>query len=201
MFPVRTMKKCFQGVLIAILVLVFEYSYAQSLSLPRDIIKQIPSGHVVMTFASSDFNGDGKVDYVVVARVKREDEILSSLRGPAPNRPLLVFIQDEAGKFILKSRNDEVVFNGRMALQCDPFKDQGGLVAKGPFFTVEHTVACGQHWTDFITFRYSSKLRNFIFHKRVSESWNPLESEEYHVLSSVTKADKRRPVLLDEYTP
>ncbi|KEZ99396.1 hypothetical protein A11M_0101295 [Xanthomonas vasicola pv. vasculorum NCPPB 895] len=36
---------------------------------------------------------------------------------------------------------------------------------------MQNGVACGQHWTDYITFRYDRSRRAFVFHKRVIEAW------------------------------
>ena len=154
-----------------------------------------------------DVNGDGKVDYVVVVRSKKEAELLAH-GSPTPNRPLLVFIQEKAGRFLLESRNNEVVFAADAGGQCDPFMDgEDGLAVKGSFFTVQNAVACGEHWTDFITFRYSTELRQFVFHMRIFESmmFNSSSEPEAEAITPgrrlVTKAKKSNPILLSAYRP
>ncbi|WP_298212561.1 hypothetical protein [Acidovorax sp.] len=201
------MKKHIQGTLIATLIAITIPAHSQDSALPQGIARQIPAGYAAMTAKSSDFNGDGKVDYVVVVSRKNEAQLVAQ-GSPAPKRPLLVFIQGETGKFSLKSRNDEIVFAADAGGQCDPFMEgMEGLAAKGSFFTVQNAVACGAHWTDFITFRYSAELRHFVFHKRIFESmvFNPSNDPEAEALipgrRSVTSASKLKPLLLGSYRP
>jgi hypothetical protein len=54
--------------------------------------------------------------------------------------------------------------------QCDPFKE-GGITAKGAFVTIENGVACGQHWSDFITFRFDRRSGGYIFDNWRRQSW------------------------------
>lgn len=88
--------------------------------------------------------------------------------------------------------------------QCDPFEDGGLAIAKG-FFTVEHEVACGKHWTSYITFRYVPKLKDWIFHKRTSENFvfNSSKDPEADALVSegvrVVKANPMSPLLFEQY--
>ena len=201
------MKKYIHGTWIAALAAIAIPSHAQESALPKDVARQIPAGYAVMTSKSSDFNGDGKVDYVVVVSNQNEATLLAH-GSPAPKRPLLVFIQGEGGRFSLESRNDEIVFAADAGGQCDPFMDDAeGLAAKGSFFTVQNAVACGEHWTDFITFRYSTELRHFVFHKRVFESMIFNSSGEPGADAlipgkrSVTNANKLKPILLGSYIP
>lgn len=170
---------------------------AQAPALPADIVRQLPAGHEVMTAASSDFNGDGKVDHIVVVQSRH-----------GKRRPLLAFIQVDANHYRLDARNDAVVYAADEGGQCDPFMDgEEGLVAKGAFFTVQNAVACGSHWTDYITFRYSAEVGHFIFHKRIFESlvFNPSNDPQAEALipgrRSVTPADKKKPILLSRYQP
>ena len=200
------MKKHIQGVLTTILTFIVTPSHSKEPALPQDIVRQIPAGYEAMTSKSSDFNGDGKADYVIVVSNKSEARLLAG-GSPAPKRPLLVFIQGEASKFSLESRNDEVVFVADAGGQCDPFMNgDEGLAAKGPFFTVQNAVACGEHWTDFITFRYSTELRRFVFHKRVFESMIFNSSNDPGAAAlipgkrSVVNASKSKPILLNAYT-
>ena len=91
--------------------------------------------------------------------------------GTAPARPLLIFEWRDKG-FVLVGRNDAVVLKADEGGQCDPFLDGGGTIAvKGRFFTVENGVACGQHWTDFVTFRLDDRV-GFVFDNERSESWS-----------------------------
>lgn len=158
-----------------------------------------------MTYAVADINGDGKTDYVVVLRSKSEDALLKKGK-PAPRRPLLVFLQGAENTFRLVGRNDKVVFAADEGGQCDPFLDgEEGLAVKANYFTVQNSVACGQHWTDYFTFRYSHDQRGIVFYKRISESWvmNTSAAGDALVLDSrkVVSAKKNGPVLLSDYAP
>ncbi len=90
--------------------------------------------------------------------------------------------------------------------QCDPFLDSGeGIAIKGGFFTVENGVACGAHWTDYITFKYSETLKTWIFHKRIYENWLMNNSRKPNadalVLSTrkVTSGKQNSPLLFRDY--
>lgn len=162
------MKK-FSAIILSTLFLFSFDSHPQTKELPKQIIDNLPHGYIPKTHASSDFNRDGKIDYIVVVYAKDEEEILSK-KLEAPKRILLAFIQKTENKFSLVSHNDEVVYKADEGGQCDPFLfSADGLYAKGIFFTVQNVAACGSHWTDYITFKYSDTLDNFIFHKRITE--------------------------------
>jgi hypothetical protein len=201
------MNKSIQGASIAVLLALSIPAYSQFPALPADIARQLPTGYAVMTFKASDFNGDGKVDYVVVVSSKDEKKLLE--RGDrAPRRPLLVYIQGDNGKFTLNARNDRVVYAADEGGQCDPFLDgEEGLAVRGAFFTVQNAVACGDHWTDYLTFKYSPELRHFIFHKRILESlvFNTSSDPSADVLvpgkRTVATANSLKPVLLTAYRP
>jgi hypothetical protein len=155
----------------ALVLMSLIYSTVCAEQLPDGVIGYFPNDHVSMVFKSGDFNGDGKLDFVVVVRAKNEGEIVRR-EGTAPRRPLLVFLQNYHHEFILVGRNDAIVYAADEGGQCDPFLDsEEGLAIKGAFFTVQNAVACGQHWTDYVTFRYAEKYRGFVFHKRIHESW------------------------------
>ncbi|ASN00939.1 hypothetical protein APY30_13070 [Xanthomonas citri pv. malvacearum] len=102
-----------------------------------------------------------------------------TLRGnghAAPPRTLLVLVlvlvANADGGFVEVVRNTRVIFKADEGGQCDPFLDSDqGLVAKGAYFTVQDGVACGQHRTDCITFRYDRHRGAVVFHKRVIDVW------------------------------
>lgn len=101
----------------------------------------------------------------------RIGEDARSRSGSAAARPLLIF-ERHNNSFVLLGRNDAVILKADDAMQCDPFLDGGGTISvKGRFFTVENGVACGQHWTDFVTFRLDDRA-GFVFDNERSESWS-----------------------------
>ncbi len=144
---------------------------AGAATLPAGAAKLLPAGQSVMQVANADLTGDGRQDYVVALRASAEQTQRANGRA-APARTLLVLVTNADGGIVEAARNTRVIFKADEGGQCDPFLDgEEGLVAKGAYFTVQNGVACGQHWTDYITFRYDRTRRAFVFHKRVIEAW------------------------------
>lgn len=187
------------------LAVLLATSSAFAESLPKNILTQLPKGYEVMTFLSGELNDDKLTDYLVVAHVKNEEAIYQKSQDASP-RPLLIFTQNKNATFTLAKRNDNVVFTIDSGGQCDPFMDgEDGLALKNHYFTVQNGVACGSHWNDFITFKYDAKLKNWVFHKRVIESWqlNPSDDPKAEALIAVkpkvTKSDINKPILFENY--
>lgn len=143
-------------------------------SLPKAVSTLIPPGFAVLLHKYGDLNNDGRADYLVALH-KPDEQVIASKTGTAPRRPLILFIQSPNGRFMLARRNDHVIFAADQGGQCDPFEEFGedasGFAIKGNYFTVQNSVACGAHWTDYITFRYDAVLRDWVFHKRIAEGW------------------------------
>lgn len=172
---------------------------AQAEGLPPSVLKKIPRGYEVLTYASGELNDDSLKDFLVVVHIAGEANINSA--SYAAERPLLLFIQTPNGDYELARRNDHVVFRVDEGGQCDPFLDSGdGLIIKDHYFTVENGVACGKHWTDFITFKYEPALKNWVFHKRIfEESFDPGNPKGKEV-RFVDKAPKKRKMLFEKYS-
>ena len=183
------------------------YMSAYAESLPKDIADRVPPGYQVLSYKSGDLDNDTRTDYLVA--LHKADEIaIADRTGKAPRRPLMLFIQKTDGTFALAKRNDFVVFVADEGGQCDPFEDgEEGVVVKGNYFTVQNGVACGAHWTDYITFRYVPELRDWVFHKRIAENWVMNNSDapdaEALVLEGrhVTTGKRKSPVLFEKYRP
>jgi|GEM_PF-668519 len=143
-------------------------------SLPKGVSTLLPAGYAVLLHKRGDVNSDGRADYLVALH-KPDEQGISSKTGTAPRRPLVLVLQNADGTFVLARRNDHVIFAADQGGQCDPFEefdeDASGFAIKGAYFTVQHSVACGAHWTDHITFRYDATLRDWVFHKRIAEGW------------------------------
>lgn len=193
--------------LMVLLGLLTSATLSLAATLPPSISPQLPKGFVVFTFLNGDLNNDKKPDYLVVVHKADEEEITKQTET-APRRPLLVFIQNTDGSYRLAVRNDAVVYAINEGGQCDPFMDgEDGLAIKGAYFTVQNGVACGQHWTDFITFKYSPTLNNWVFHKRIFENWimNPSTKADAEALildsHKVISGKRDQPVLFQNYQP
>lgn len=176
-------------------------------ALPPELSAHLPAGYTLIQAVDADVNGDGRRDYLLALR--RADEAAQIAAGKdAPQRLLLVLMHTADGRFVEAARNAQVIFKADDGGQCDPFDYDGqGLVAKGAYFTVQNGVACGQHWTDYITFRYDRARGEFLFHKRVLESWemntdNAPDADAMRMSEhKEIKADPRKPIALSAYTP
>lgn len=190
-----------------VLALVCLMANASPSSLPKPVERQLPAGYRVLTFKAADLNSDRLTDYLVVAHVPAEKEI-ASRGGQTPRRPLMIFTQTPAGDFILAVRNNHIVYAVDEGGQCDPFLDSGdGLATSGRYFTVENGVACGAHWTDYITFKYVAALKSWVFHKRINEIWiltdgrDPDGGALVREYSQVSSGKVGKPILLQDYRP
>ena len=178
---------------------------AQAKSWPRQIDPLLPPGFDVLSTASASPGGGREI--VIVALARNDEEAKKSTGAPA--RPLLLFQRQPDGSYRNAGRNDTVVLRADQGLQCDPFEDGGGVIAvKGRYFTVQNGVACGQHWTDYVTFRFDDALGRYVFDNQRSESWS-LNSDtrpDAEALvrvgpPNVRRGDPKRPVLFDDWRP
>ena len=186
-------------------LLIAQPSYAAAL--PKGILAQLPKGYEVMTFLSGELNDDKLTDYLVVVN-KQNEKVVFDKTGEGSSRPLYIFTQNPNKSFLLARVNHDVVFGINDGGQCDPFMDgEDGLAIKNHFFTVQNGVAFGSHWNDFITFKYDSKLKDWVFHKRVFESWHLNTNEDPNADAlvedkpKVTKADIKHPIFFEKYKP
>jgi len=180
-------------------------AHSEAPTLPKNIAEQLPKEYSLMAMQSGDLNSDKLIDYVVIVH-KEDEKNIYQRTEQAPRRPLLVFTQKSDATFVLSARNDYVVYTVDEGGQCDPFLDSGeGIAIKRGFFTVENGVACGAHWTDYITFKYSETLKTWIFHKRIYEDWVMNNSRKPNAdalvlrTRKVTSGKQDSPLLLRDY--
>lgn len=192
--------------LLFLFVLLSHIALAQDTALPTGVLQQIPAGYEVLKFQGGLLNNDNRIDYLVVLKSKKEQQVFDTTREGS-KRPLLIFIQSKNGAFELAKRNDNVVLTIADGGQCDPFdKTNAGLVIKSHFFTVENAVACGQHWIDYVTFKYDSKANDWLFHKEVIQSWrlNRHQAADADALASngttVKTAEKSGPIPFEKWS-
>jgi hypothetical protein len=180
--------------------------HASAQQFPENIANQLPKDQEAILIATGDFDEDRATDYLIVTGAKSERLKISS-GEPAPKRWLFAFINTGAGRFALSGKNADIAFAADYGMQCDPLLDSGGVVTKGPYFTVENSEACGAHWTDYITFRYEKQNGRFVFHKRIVEAWvlngsiKPDAPALIRNSRKVTTMDRTKPILLDDYSP
>lgn len=163
-----------------------------------------PAGHHAIASAKLRAGSPGRTFDIIAYAVDDEG---GYGRGDAPPRPLAIY-ETTGGRRRLVGRNDAVVLGRDEGGQCDPFdpEDAGGHIAvKGRYFTVENGVACGQHWTSYITFRLDDRL-GFVFDNHRQESWslNTGQSANAEALvrdgpPTTTRADPGRPVSFERW--
>lgn len=186
------------------LLLVSSATTAELSSMPTAILRQIPAGHVPLQVATGLLDGDDRPDYLVAAAAMNEAQVFEKSRT-GPPRPLLIFIQQPNGAFVLAQRNDNVVLRIHEGGQCDPFDEGGGLAIKNRYFTVEHEVACGQHWLMNVTFKWSAKANDWLLHRVDNSSFllaapgDKRAKDGFVELADTRKADKAHPVRFLDY--
>ena len=196
------MKKSIKLLLISLFSSII---YAQA-DLPNDIENQIPENYSILSTEEGYLDDDDKLDYLIALKHDSEDLLLeNNYEIETPNRPLLIFIQKQKGHFVLTKRNDYIImkiYDGK----CDPFSQDGeGFSIKSHYFTIEHSNSCGIFWTDYITFRYSKKMNDWIFHKRIFEEYvlNPSNEPDADSFisgaSSIVKGKVSNPILFENY--
>lgn len=170
--------------------------HAEPLLPDDEILSKLPDGYVVAVSKAVDFNDDKVEDRIVVAtKVGEEDE------RPAPERWVMVFQGIKGGESFYeeKARNSNVAYRADEGGQCSPSFDNQGLAVKGKFFTVENSVACGQHWTDFITFRYNAADDAFLFHKRITETWDDPTAKKPSSRTEVSADKLKKTIAFADY--
>ncbi len=168
--------------------------HAEAAGLPAAVVAQLPAGYVPMVYHAGPRIEGGQQSLLVVAH--RPDD---SADQPSP-RPLFIFEEQAGGQYRLSARNDTVVLRANEGGQCDPFEDgYDGLAVKGRYFTVQNAVACGAHWTDFITFRYDAAQRAWLFDSDIFTSSDPLNGTPDK--TDMTRANRAKPVTFDAWRP
>ena len=170
-------------------------SGARAGDLPPSVATQLPSGYRPLVIQEGPDLGNGRRSLLVV--VHREADTRAQ---PSP-RPLLIFEEQPDRAYRLAARNDHVVLRANEGGQCDPFDPEdaadSGLAVKGRYFTVQNFVACGQHWSDFVTFRYDPRTRGWLFSSEIYTESFPLDEQPDQV--TVTRADAHRPVSFGQW--
>ncbi|WP_175883792.1 hypothetical protein [Burkholderia sp. BCC0044] len=173
------------------LLAVLSFS-AHADGLPKSIAAQLPPGYELLSEYPGPDLDNGRHSFLVVVH-----RAVDTRDQPSP-RPLLIYEEQADHTYRLAARNDQVVLRANDGGQCDPFEFAvDGLAVKGLYFTVQNSVACGQHWTDYITFRYDPRTRGWLFSNQIVTESFPLDDKPDHV--TVTRADAHRPVSFGQW--
>ena len=184
----------FTAAAFAVTVVYAGRAAASKVAIPAEAARLLPPHYAVLGSAAIEPGAAGLRFYVVA--LGREGESSSPSKDEAPLRPLLI-LRSQGGHTVLAGRNDTVVLKADEGGQCDPFLDGDGEIAvKGRYFTVENGVACGNHWTDYITFRFDPASDGFVFDNERSENWvfNPSQDENAEALVRDGPQVVRRPL-------
>jgi hypothetical protein len=155
---------------------------------PTAVLAKLPAGHVARVATCSGTLDPPRPVCIVIA---------ASITG----------LRVDGGTALLIARNDRIVLRRDEGGQCDPVEDAGAIAVEGRFITLESGVACGQHWTDFTTFRFDPRTRAFVWHNRIFESdrLNDDPSPDAEALvrdqRHVWRANPTQPVKLADYVP
>jgi hypothetical protein len=181
---------------------------ARAEGLPNTIARLLPPGYLVLEAVQGRLTGGPHDDYLVALGRPGDDPAALIGNGTASARPLLLFRARQDGAYVLAGRNDDVVMRHDQGGQCDPFDPEGGLVMKGAYVTVQNQVACGAHWSDFITFRYDRMRGELLFDSDIYSSWkfNPSDAPDAEALvpdghPTVRRADRRHPIGFSAWKP
>ncbi|KWA17027.1 hypothetical protein [Burkholderia territorii] len=182
-----------RGALVALLAVLA--CGARADGLPPSIATQLPAGYRPMVAREGPDLGDGRRSFLVVVH-----RAVDTRTEPSP-RPLLIFEEQPGHAYRLAARNDHVVLRANEGGQCDPFDPEGaadsGLAVKGRYFTVQNFVACGQHWSDYVTFRHDPRTHGWLFSSEIYTESFPLDDKPDEV--TVTRADAHRPVTFGQW--
>lgn len=164
-------------------------------TLPKSIAAHLPPGYQPLLAQAGPDVDNGRHSFLVVVH-----RAVDTRDQPSP-RPLLIYEEQADHTYRLAARNDQVVLRANEGGQCDPFDPEdaadNGLSVKGRYFTVQNFVACGQHWTDYITFRYGPRTHGWLFSNQIVTESFPLDDQPDHV--TVTRADAHRPVSFGQW--
>ncbi|ASW09950.1 hypothetical protein [Rhizobium sp. 11515TR] len=175
--------KTILAIIVGIIIVEISLPSAAEGNVSPDIARQLPAGYHVIASAHLAAGKPVRSYEIVVLGRNDEDSLPSASKG-APARPLIVF-EKRDGQFVAAGRNDHVVMKADEGGQCDPFLDGDATIAlKGRYFTIENGVACGQHWTDYISFRLDDLTGSFVFDNERREAWelNPSNDPSAEVL-------------------
>ena len=164
--------------------------------LPPSIAAQLPAGYQPFVAQPGPALGNGRRSLLVVVH-----RATDTREQPSP-RPLLIYEELADHTYRLAARNDDVVLRANDALQCDPFDPEsaaeGGIAVKGRYFTVQNDVACGQHWSDYVTFHYDPHTHGWVFSSQIHIESFPVDPGKPDIVS-VVRADARKPVSFSQW--
>jgi len=186
------------GVLLAL------SSIASAGTVPADVLRQLPTSSDDVISTATVSVGPSRSFTLVAMASKSEVKF-----GPKPwlNRSLWIFERRPTNRYQLVARNDNVILRpfdaGIAGNGCDPFEDRT-IAVTGVYFTVENGIACGAHWTDYVTFRFDPRANAFVFDNWRVETWSMNRSNDPNAEALVSDGQRvvrasSRPVRLENW--
>lgn len=182
--PSAILRTVFLGVLLAL------SSTATATTVPADVLKQLPLSDEDIISSASLSVSPNRTFLLVATAWKTEAQL-----GPQPwlNRSLRIFERLPTKSYRLVARNDDVILTpfdaGGAGNGCDPFEGRT-IAVKGAYFTVENGIACGAHWTDFVTFRFDQRADAFVFDNWRVQTWSMNPSNDPNAEALVSDGQK-----------
>ena len=140
--------------------------------MPAEIRPFVEPGTLPIFLATSDLNGDGRPDFVLV--LERQKAKPTDPDIEEGQRPLLVLVRRADGSLKAAKRNDKVVYCSSCGgVMGDPFQ---GVEAGTKTFTVSHYGGSSWRWSVDYRFNYS----------RRDDTWQLVKVDEknFHAMSS-----------------
>lgn len=190
MFRLTVILICFS---FSISKVSFAGTARDTIIIPKNISKFIPSDYGLLDTATGDLNSDSYKDWILVLKTIGEDTAFDATEY---KRPLLILIGQANNTFTLAARNDNVVY----CYQCGGmFGDAyNGLEIKKGIFIVHHFGGSNERWSNDITFKYSKSDKSWYLLKIVDKGWSVFHLDKVETTIR-TKTDFGS-VKFDKYT-
>lgn len=150
----------------------------------------VPKNYAILDTSFGDFNTDGKLDALMVLKVKGEKDTSNA------DRPLFILEGISNDKYKLAGRNDHIVFcascGGAMG---DPYQ---ALIVDKNTFSVLLYGGSAWRWTQTITFAYEADKHKYILQSDKGESFNSTDPNKVKKIKN--QKDKWGKVSFEEYS-
>ena len=161
-----------------------------SVSQGQSLSSFIPKNYAILDTSYGDFNMDGKLDALLVLKVKGESDTSNA------DRPLLILEGIDKDKYKLAGRNDHVVFcascGGSMG---DPYQ---ALTVDKNSFSVMLYGGSAWRWTQTITFAYETDKHQYVLQSDKGESFNSTDPNKRKKIKN--QKDKWGKASFEEYS-
>jgi len=140
----------------------------------REIKAFVEEGKYVITYEAGDYNGDKRIDVVLV--VGDLDEVSKYKKNAIKSkRNVIILKRNDEGVLEKVLENEDIVY----CYSCN--SPQGSpltsIVFSGNTFAVEHEAGKANRWTRIITFEYNKEMQLWWLIKDASSTYNIMNSK------------------------